>query len=245
MITLHDILTDLTYGEFAHLNLGRFRPEEQESEPDPKSYAQLSSWVNLGLKAIYSKFWLAKEELTLTLDSTIDTYVLSFDYAASNGASSQPVKYITDTGADPFPDNVLKIEEVWDDDATVTSLMQLFLNDTSEDLSLFTPSYRSLKIILPTEYTTLTVKYRAAHEKIVYAADMDPADIEIVIPHPLHEALLWYIASRGFASLGGDQGAEGNDYYRKYEARVQSVKDWGFEISNETQNWRFRDNGWA
>jgi len=196
MITLKDILTDLTYGEFSQLNLGRFLPDELESEPDPKSYAQLSSWINLGLKQLYSEFWLAKEELTLTMNAAIDTYTLSYDYAFSNTAGAEPVKYITDTVLNPFLDNILKIEEVWDDDATDLPLVPLFLNDVTQELSLFTPSYRSIKIILPTEYTTLTVKYRAAHAPIVYAVDMDPDNIEIVVPHPLHEALLWYVASR-------------------------------------------------
>ena len=206
MITLDDLLRDLTYGEFAQLNLGNFLPEEHENEPDPKSYAQLSSWFNLGLKLIYSEFLLASEEIYVRqYPDDIDTYVLSYDYAVSNTASTQPIKYIIDTAEDPFNDNLLLIESVFEESGD-----QLFLNDSSEDFSLFTPTYRSLQIPVPNTFDTIAVQYRAGHPKIDYTPTMAPADIEVAIPHSLHEALLWYVASRAYAAFNTDQGQEGN-----------------------------------
>ena len=63
MITLHDVLTDLSYGEFQHLKVGNFYPEQHDSEPDPRSYAQFTSHVNKGLTAIFSRFPLRFEEI--------------------------------------------------------------------------------------------------------------------------------------------------------------------------------------
>jgi hypothetical protein len=114
MITLDDVLRDLTYGEFSQLNLGNFLPDEHENEPDPKAYAQLCSWINLGLKAIYSEFWLATEEIEIQLYEAIGTYVISTDYSVTQG--TQPTLYLIDSVSVPFTDNCLKIESVYDEE---------------------------------------------------------------------------------------------------------------------------------
>lgn len=240
MITLDDLLRDLSYGELAQLNIGNFIPEEHESEPDPRSYAQLSSWINLGLKAIYSEFWLASAEIYIQQYEQIETYVLSYDYAVSNTAGSQAIKYIIDTTENPFQDNVLKIEAAFDEDG-----VELPMNDITEELSIHTPTYRSIQIPYPNNENMTAIQYRATHAKINFSSGMDPTAIEIAIPHPLHEALLWYVASRAFGSLGGDQGVEGNDYYQKYTNRVATVRQQGLYIQTEASNWRFDQNGWA
>jgi len=249
IITLEDFLKDLTYGEFSQLNLGNFLPEEFESEPDPKSYAQLSSHINLALKSLYSKFLLARGELTLQLYAAIETYTLSFDFAVSNVGGAEPVKYIVDTAEIPFLDDVLRIEEVFGTVDTVAN-SKLYLNDVNQSRegyeSLFTPTYRSLKVVWPNTYDTLKVTYRAAHEKITYAIGMDPSAIELVIPDSLHEAALYHVAARVFSSLNTDgQGVEGNDYWAKYLAKVQEAKDEGMYIIPEPSNQRFVDNGWV
>lgn len=240
MITLDDLLRDLTYGELSQLSMGNFLPDEHESEPDPKSYAQLSSWLNLGLKAIYAEFWLASAEIYIQQYEQIETYIISSEYAVSNVTSLQPIKYIIDTAENPFKDNLLKIESVFDEEG-----VELPINDITEDLSVHTPTYRSVQVPYPNNDNMFAVQYRATHEKITYAPGMDPTAIEIAIPHPLHEALLWYVASRAFGSLGGDQGVEGNDYYQKYSNRIAQVRQQGLYIQTETTNWRFDQNGWA
>lgn len=240
MTTLHDVLSDLTYGEFSNLNLGHFLPEEFESEPDPKAYAQLTSWLNRSLKEIYSEFLLVSREIYITQDESIATYILSYDYAVTNPASpGQPIRYITDSVASPFLDDVLKIESVYDEEGG-----ELFLNDASEDLSLFTPSYRSLQMPYPNEFNTVAVQYRGSHPKIVYAIASDPSTIEVEIPGSLYQALLFYMAHLAYASMNTDQGSESNDYYRKFMASIQSVQDRGLYIQNEQQNTRFANNGW-
>ena len=240
MITLHDILTDLTYGEFTHLNIGNFLSEEHESEPDPKSYARFASNINLGLTAIYSEFLLAAEELYLQQYEGIGTYTLSYKYAASNAASAEPIKYIMDTVGNPFKDNLLKIEEAYDEAGNL-----LFLNNPEEPLSLFTPTYRSIQIPWPNEFNMMAIQYRAKHPTIVFTALDDPKDIEIAIPHPLREALLFYVASRQFSSLHNENGQEGNDFYQKYQAKITDVRRQGLYIQTEPSNWRFAANGWV
>lgn len=240
MITLHDLLTDMTYGEFAQLNMGNFLPNEHESEPDPKSYAQLSSHINLGLKALYSEFYLSAAELYLQQYEQIGTYTLSYDYAVSNTASTQPIKYIVDTAENPFQDNILKIEEAYDELGNL-----LFLNDATEDLSLFTPTYRSVQIPWPNSFNQVAIQYRATHPIIDFTALSDPTAIEVEVPHPLHEALMMYIASRVYQSLNNEGGQEGNDYFQKYYSKVADVRRQGLYVQPEPGNWRFAANGWV
>ena len=241
MTTLNDLLKDLTYGEFAQLNIGNFLPDEHESEPDPKSYEQLSSWFNIGLTNIYSEFLLATEELYITQIEEAYTYLLTYDYAVSNTASTKDPKYITDSAEAPFHDNMLKIECAFDYLGN-----PLAMNNSSDVESVYTPTYRSLQIPWPNEFGIVTVQYRAGPAALVYASGMDPKAIDVPVPHPLREALLWYVASRAFSSLPDTQGsAEAADYYQKYVNRIATVRTQGLYIQDEETNTFFDMNGWV
>jgi hypothetical protein len=237
-MNLLDLLQDLTYGELASLKLGNFLSEEAESDPDPKSYAQLSSHINLGLKEIYKRFFLLSQEIFIELHEEISTYMLHSKYSVQSG--TEPTLYIIDTVTEPFLDNVLKIEEVYDEDG-----LKLPLNDTSDITSVYTPSYRTIQVPSPNNNITYAVQYRATHPRIVYTPAMDPSTIDIALPNSLHEALLYYVASRIYASLGGDSGVEGNDYYQKFLNSCAMVNELGLEVQAEPGDWRFDNFGWV
>jgi hypothetical protein len=243
MITLHDLLTNLTYGEFSQLHLGNFLIDEHENAPDPKSYAQLTSHINLGLSAIYAEFMLASEELYVQLHEEIETYTLSYQYAVSNTAGTEPIKYINDTVAKPFKDNVLKIEEVYDEAGNL-----LFTNDSTEELALNTPTYRSIQVPWPNDYNVLAVQYRAGHGKVVVTSQTDLTAVEIAVPIQLEEALMFYVASRVFAALPqATESSDANDYFRKYQSKIGEVRHQGLyvqptEAGGKTQ---FEANGWV
>lgn len=241
MTTLHKILTDLTYGEFAQLKLGNFLPTEHESEPDPRAYAQLSSHINLALSAIYTRFPLAVDEVYVQLHEAIALYKLTYQYAESNTASTEPVKYIMDTPENPFPDNILHIEEVYNEVGD-----QLTLNDPEDELSVFTPKYNTVQVPWPNDFNTIAVQYRAAHPEIIYAPGMDPKEIEVEIPEALHEALLFYVASRVLVGVtNNDGGNAGNSYYQKYMNRINFVNDMGMYIQTEQTNQKFERRGFV
>lgn len=237
---LLDLMKDLTYGELAQFKIGEFIPGEFESAPDPTRYEQLISAVNLGLKEIYKRFFLSSKEIYIQQYEQISTYILSSAYAQSNVASTEDPKYIMDTAALPFEDDILKIEEVYDEEGN-----KLPLNDITEDLSVFTPNYRSIQVPYPDNENTMSVQYRASHPRIVYTADIDPATVEILLPNSLHEALLYYVASRFAASLGHDQGNEGQQYYQKFIASCKMVEELGLEVQGEPGDWRFDARGWV
>ena len=241
MITLDELLRDLSYGEFSLLNIGNFLPDEHESDPDPKSYAQLSSWFNIALGNIYSEFLLASEELYITQIEEATTYTLSYEYAVSNTGSTKDPKYITDTVGNPFKDNILKIESVYDEEGNPVAL-----NNALDVESCYTPTYRTLQVPWPNEFGLLTVQYRAGPAKIAYVSGMDPSTIDVAVPHSLREALLWYVASRGFAAMSdGQGGGQAAEYYQKYRSRVLDVRTQGLYIQTEADNNFFDTNGWV
>lgn len=237
---LSELLKDLTYGELARLKIGNFVPGEFQSEPDPVRYEQLLSHINLGLTEIYKRFFLRSREIYVQLYSHIAVYTLDNKYAQTNTASTEPYKYIMDTVDDPFDNDTLKIEEVYDEGGN-----KLPLNDINEDLSVYTPSYRSIQVPYPQDDITYAVQYRAKHPPIRYTDALEPENVEIALPNSLHEALLLYVAYRAFSSKGGDQGVEGNDYWQRFERSCEKVNEYGLEIQGEPGNNRFDDRGWV
>jgi hypothetical protein len=239
-MTLLQLFKDLTYGELSQLSIGSLIPEESESEPDPRDYENILSHLNLGLRELYKRFFLLSKEINIQQEEEIETYVLSSRYAETNAASTEPIKYIKDTVDDPFRDDVLKIEEVYDEGGN-----KLPLNDITEPLSVYTPSFQSVQIPYPLEENMFSVQYRACHPRVEYTPDMDPATIEIMVPNSLYEALLYYIAARVQSSMGGDQGQEGNDFFQKFENSCKMVELHGLEIQGEPGIWRFDQAGWV
>jgi hypothetical protein len=238
MITLHDIFIDLSGGEFSNLKIGAFNMNDPESEPDPRSYLQLIRHINLGLTAIYTEFLLRSEECYVELHEQIALYHLDYRWASSNAASTEDPKYIIDTVANPFNDNVLKIEEVYDEGGNL-----LRLNDPQEELSVFTPRFNTIQVPWPNDFNTLAVQYRADHPTISYVDGMAPDEVYVEVPRQLREALLFYVASRVYAGINTEK-PEANDYYRKYVAKINDINRIGLYITTDQDNDRFTEGGW-
>jgi hypothetical protein len=238
-MNLLDVFTALTYGELKQLSLGNFCAGENESAPLPENYAQVMSHINLGLTELHKRFWLRTEELYVQQYSHIETYILAWPYAATNTGSPEAYKYILDTVANPFQDNVLKIEECYNEIGEL-----LVMNDDSDDESLFTPTFRSIQVPNPVSANILGVQYRAAHPKIEYTAGMVAADIDIALPRGLLEALLYYIAMRSFSGPQVDDNNNGAVYGKKFEDSCTRYKLEGLNIQPELDNNNFDARGW-
>jgi len=236
MITLLDFLQDMSYGEFQHLSIGQFDPTSHDSEPDARSYAQFLSHLNKGLSALHGRFPLRFEEVDIQLHEEITDYFLDYEYASSNLTSSKPVLYIMDTVSEPFADNVLKIEEVFDEEGDL-----LHMNDVDEDLSVFTPRNNLVQVPWPNDWNMISVQYRADHPKLVYSAGLDPSAVELQIPRHMTEALQFYVAARMTNSLP----QEGATFWSKYRAAVEMLNMDGTYPQAEVGNSKLDDRGFA
>jgi len=237
-MTLLDIFKDLSYGELQNTAIGNLMPDDNESQPDPRSYNQILSHLNRALTKIYSRFLLSAKEIYVELHEEIAIYVLESKYAQTNVASLEDPKFIADSAENPFEDDILKIEQCYDELGNV-----LFLNDDTEELSIFTPSYKSIQVPYPNDWNTVAVQYRAAHPKVEWTINTDANLVEVAVPEALYEAVLYAIAARAVPRFDG--GGEGGEFMQKYEMACQAVEKQGLHIQSEVSNWRFDQNGWV
>ena len=236
---LLDIMKDLTYGELQGLKIGNMLAGEAESEPDPHQYEQIVSYINLGMTDLYKRFFLRSKEIYVQEHAEISTYLLHSDYSLANTASTvaESERYIIDTALDPFVDDILKVEEVYDEEGN-----KIPLNDISEALSIYTPSFRSIQIPYPDDETTVSVQYRANHAKITATVESEAALIEVAVPNSLYEALLYFVGSRAHRPINPEKSS---DYWQMYKKSVDDVERLGLEVQGEPGDWRFDDHGWV
>jgi hypothetical protein len=234
-MTLAEILEQLTYGELSQLAMGGW-DDGIRREDLPKVLAH----INLGLKELYKRFWLSSKEVLVQLHDHIQVYTLDKHYAATNTLSPAKEKYIIDSVYQPFQNDLLKIEQVFNENGEL-----MYLNDLTEPWSLFTPSYNQLQVPFPEHHNILLVHYRASHPKIELRPDEDPKDVQVMLPEGLLEPLLLYVGYRAFGSLTSVPDAESSVYLQKFENSVQNALKAGLQISTCYGNMRLDNQGWV
>jgi hypothetical protein len=158
-----------------------------------------------------------------------------------NSSSTQNNKFILDSAAEPFNDDVLKIEEVYAEDGTAYAL-----NDSNNDNSLFTPSFNSLQVPAPEEGKSLAVIYRANHAKLPAKRGVDISALEVSIPAVLVEPLLTYVVGRVVGSGTSKESIqEAAVYQQKYAIQLQEIQMSGALSLDHPSNIRLRNNGWV
>jgi hypothetical protein len=138
---------------------------------------------------------------------------------------------------DPFQDDVLKIEEIYDEEGT-----KLALNDISDEDSVYTPAYNLIQIPYPNDDNSFSVQYRASHPKIPVTLATDPATVEVELPNSLHAALLMFVGYRANLRTNPERSA---DYWQQFEKSCLHVERLGLEVQGEPGDWRFDQHGWV
>lgn len=215
---VEDIFNDLVYGELsAHAVAMNGQIEDKDK---PKMIAHL----NMALTALYSRFPLLTKQLVVLQKSFITEYKLHSRYAQSNTASTEKVKYIYDDKDDPFKDDLLRIDCVYDEMGD-----QLLLNSDSTCKVAATPAQDTLEVPNPIDTNALFVIYRAKHPIV----DLTTTDIEL--PEQLRPALLSYIASRVYA--GGtavEHATISATLMQKYELFCMQQEEYGMVNKQQT-----------
>lgn len=246
---LQEVFDQLTHGELSNLSIGG----NEAGVINPANYDRLVPHVNLGLTALYKRFPLKENRFTLELQSNRTVYPLISKYAVSSTSSRETVRYIKDSLAVPFKDDIHKVEKV-----VASTGYEFSLNDESDEYSVFTPSATVLRVSLdvvdqamdlPDDLKTTLVEviYRANHPLIV--ADglyLEPEDIELELPYSHLEPLLLFIASRVHTPTGmTNETNMGNTYFAKYEASCQQIEATNLRVDQGSQNTRLYRNGWV
>lgn len=248
-MTLQDIFDQLKYGELSQISVGG----NDQGVVDENNWGPLISHINLGLTALYKRFFLKEGRMTIKLLPNKSRYLLHSDYSVLSVRRPSDPKYILDTADDRFQDDILKVEEVMTDAG-----FTLFLNNAASPYSVFTPTAYSLRVPwaivnqengLPDELKTATldIVYRANHPNItVPLGYFDPDLVEIELPASHLEPLLFYVASRVNNPMGmSEEFHAGNSWYARYEQSCLELEGKGLQIDQGIQHTRFERNGWV
>ena len=244
---LREIFSQLAYGELSQHILG----EHELGVVSPERHGALVSHINLGLNALYKRFFLKEGRIDLGVQSGMTNYILNSEYAVSNVESSALVRYLLDTPEAPFMDDIHKLERV-----LTSEEVELPLNDEAESYACFTPSQTSLRIPIdiasPTSSTPdylktsqLTLVYRANHPPIQIVDGVVDTDMEVYLPASHLEALLYFVASRVNNPIGmTNEFHAGNSLAAKYEMECQKLEGFNLQIDNMSQHTEFEHRGW-
>lgn len=173
--------------------------------------------ANGALEALYQRFPLETRMLVLEAIDGVHIYPLRSEFALTSG-SSAPIKYIRDSVTEPFQDDLLAIEAVYDAD-----MVGLRLNDALHPDAVSTPGYDILGLPHPKTGDRYYISYRAAHPKL--APNADPATTEIRVPTAALNAFKAHIAYCVFGGMGMEGAlAKSQRWLQAYEGECQRLE---------------------
>jgi hypothetical protein len=191
-----------------------------ERQIAPGAYAEIVSYIQLGLTELFSRFAIRTAETTIEHNSAITLYYLHSRYAESNDQSLEPIKYIKDSVENPFNDRVLAITTVFD------SLgREVPLNNPYRIPGAHTPFFDCLQFDEVIDEALVDVTYRVDHPLLTVNELTDPTTIKVEIPPYLMIPLLYFVASRTYAALNvNDESQNSAVYLNKYEVALKQIQ---------------------
>lgn len=230
---LSEFFDYLIYGDLSHLAVNSLGEEGIKIADQPKIITN----INLGLISLYTRFPLRTAEIHIQLYDHIDTYFLHDDYAQTNTASAEVYKYLLDTSSQPFTNNVLKIDNVYDEVGD-----EYPLNDPIQSASVFTPDYNSIQVPFAASENAISVVYRAAPDRLI-TRGQDPTLVTVPIPYYLTDALLAYVANKIFSGMGRNQDA--GIFRTIYNSQVLEIDNRGLTYDETVLNEKLWRSGWV
>jgi hypothetical protein len=238
-MTLDDIYEAIATGELSQVILGNDGDGTMAIPADRRK--QIRHSVQLGLTDLHTRFLIREKSFIVNRVTDKTVYLLDKRFAVSNTGSTETTKYIDDS-ADPFVDDLLKIDRIMDSEGK-----EVLLNEIDDELSVRTLADNLISVPAELETETLQIFFRANHPQInKYLADSAPMTVTLALPDKYLQALLYYIASRGLNPTGfsGERMHEGNNFAMKYEMECQRLQALGAGIESHSSNIRPIDPGW-
>jgi len=231
---LSTVFDRLTTIELSQLAVGG----EEEGAIEESNYPKILTAINGALNQLYIRFPLKLQEVMIQQFDHISNYTLHTDFAQSNTASTEVYKYINDYAAEPFTDDVIKVELVYNEIG-----VELPLNDPDDHYSVFTPQYNVLQIPYPDAANAVSVVYRATPTLLVTTST--DLTVDVPIPPQMIEPLIAYTAHLifGAGNIGGSEDASA--YLAKYLRLCEDLEKYGaFNVTRNT-NLKLWRNGWV
>lgn len=229
-MTLDDIIANLKHGELsAHGMFADTVLSEQNKE-------RIITAINIALTELYSRFPLLTKELTIIQKSNICEYVIDNAYAMSNTTDNGLPRYIMDTKADPYSNDLLRIEYVVDEIGDM-----LTLNSDMGCKVALTPAVNVLEIPNPVDTNALFVVYRARHPYVTATQS------DVNVPYQFLSALLSYVAHRIYSGgTAQEHVVISQTLFQKYEMFCMQQQNYGMTNQHDTErSGQFCSGGWV
>lgn len=238
---LDEVFDQLTYGELSQLSIGG--AETQGITVDNRR--QVLAHINLGLTELHKRFLLREGRVVVVREPGLQSYRLDKRYAVSNDESMEPVRYLEDSPSDPFDNDVLRIERVYDSEG-----VELSLNDEGDPDGVLTTSMGTLWVPEHLETPRLRVDYRANHPIIDKdEAAFTPEDFEVALPYTHLEPLLLFVASRIHTPFGAGTAEggfhDGNNYAAKFEQACKRLENLNYRLDRTHKTTKFEARGFV
>lgn len=210
---LSEVFTYLAQGELRNLTLGG----DGNGIIPEKHYPTIIGHINLALTELHTRFPLKERELMVQQFDELEFYKLSSEYSVSSGTAD--TLYIIDTVANPFTNDIIRLETAFNEIGE-----EVPLNDYTDNRSIFTPAYDFVQIPEPVGTNTTVFIYRANHTMIPLDTT-DPTTVQVDIPYTFLEALMFYVAYRAYSNKSGNEGqAMSSTYKIKYESACEFLQ---------------------
>lgn len=248
---LNEIYDQLTSSELTRVVAGESGVILEEYQP------KINRLITAGMNDLNKHFTLRENELLLRTKIGKDIYELTSENAVSSG---NPYAFIIDSIENPYQNDLMMITRISDEDGH-----SLFLNTdvpyrlpveniyghrpavfTYEGFNMM--SYNTLKLHKNHDAADYLVHYKAKIKPFVVGPT--PEDTYIDLADHYLNALVMYVTSRffnpsGAETIGNGMYHEGNNYWGKYTAEVQELKNNMGSIASQGESTNFYRNGWA
>lgn len=233
---LKELLNTLIRVELANIVIGK--PEWSHGN---FNYEQLISCVSSGYIELSKRFTLYKETVVIQPIEGRTHYPLDIKYAVSNTSSTED-KFIMDSTAYPFSNEIAKIDQMYDHRGNSIDF------DTTEfNENYYREDYRTLVIKVPDTNHTLGLLCRAIPPPIVLQDEGELDTYKLDIPYQYQEALILYAAGRACSNRGAENATnnEGAIFMARFEASCAQISHLGLDTKENISNDKLQCRGFV
>lgn len=235
-MTLADLFKKISYTHLSELSISGEGSGQIVEAHHPKVIQR----INECLLALYARFPLSIRTLIIETYAEVNEYSLRPEYALNSG-SSQEYKYIIDTALLPFPNDVLMIDSIVDEDGE-----SIVLDDANEEESWHTISYDTMSIDAPFSGERFKIRYRAMPSEIAFGPWETIKTQVIPLPRVLEASLLAFVAGHIYGNMSMEGAlAKSQNFLDMYENECKIVEERNLLNSSAgNTNLKPQLNGW-
>lgn len=168
-------------------------------------------YVNDCLNSLYTEFLIKKNEIIINAKSNINFYYLRSEFANSNESSTEDVRYIIDSDANPFKEDIVRVIAVYDNEGN-----DLPIDVLDEHKSVYLPEYDCIQILNTTDDELYSVIYQRQNN--IIENNDDQYEQVIDIPQYMETLLRKFVAGKIYMDIGDEKNnAKGMSLIAEYE----------------------------